>query len=57
MIVWVLGVSLVSHVMSFTSVAYFDQIWISWYMLLAMISTVYDRERNAEQENPASVDL
>jgi len=35
---WCLGVSLFSHIMAFTSVSYFDQIIVFWYLLLAMIA-------------------
>jgi len=36
--VWSLGVSLFSHIVAFTSVSYFDQIIVFWYLLLAMIA-------------------
>ncbi len=36
--VWCLGVSLFSHIVAFTSVSYFDQIIVFWYLLLAMIA-------------------
>jgi len=39
---WCLGACLFSHVVSFLSVAYFDQIIVFWYMLLAMIATLDD---------------
>ncbi|MFZ3103379.1 MAG: hypothetical protein WA096_01540 [Smithella sp.] len=38
--IWCLGVSLASHVASFTSVHYFDQIIVFWYLLLALITTI-----------------
>lgn len=41
-IVWSLGASLFAHVISFTSVSYFDQIILFWYLLLAMISVTGD---------------
>jgi len=37
---WCLGVSLFSHMAAFTSVSYFDQIIVFWYLLLAMISAL-----------------
>ncbi len=37
-VVWCLGVSLFSHITAFTSVNYFDQIIVFWYLLLAMIA-------------------
>ena len=38
--IWCMGVSLVGHLASFTSVHYFDQIIVFWYLLLAMITTI-----------------
>jgi hypothetical protein len=38
--IWSLGCTLLSHVVSFFSVSYFDQIIIFWYMLLAMIAAL-----------------
>jgi len=35
---WSLGAALFTHIMSFLSVSYFDQIIVFWYLLLAMIS-------------------
>lgn len=46
-IVWGMGVTLFSHVMSFLSVTYFDQIIVIWYLLLAMISRLGDRDEAA----------
>jgi len=37
--VWALAAALVSHVVTFLSVSYFDQNFVNWYLLLAMIST------------------
>jgi hypothetical protein len=37
---WCLGVSLFSHIASFTSVSYFDQIIVFWYLLLALIAAL-----------------
>ena len=36
--VWCLGVSLTAHIASFTSVRYFDQVIVFWYLLIAMIA-------------------
>jgi hypothetical protein len=36
---WALGAALLSHVVSFVSVSYFDQNFVNWYLLLALIST------------------
>jgi len=37
---WCLGVVLVGHLSAFTSVRYFDQIIVFWYLLLSMITTI-----------------
>jgi hypothetical protein len=37
--IWSLGAALLSHAVSYLSVSYFDQNVISWYLLLAMMST------------------
>jgi len=38
-LIWSMGASLLANIMSFLSVAYFDQIIMLWYLLLAMIAT------------------
>jgi hypothetical protein len=38
--IWSTGVSLVAHTVSFLSVAYFDQMIVFWYLLLAMIAAL-----------------
>jgi len=38
--VWALGAALFSDVVTFFSVQYFDQNFVKWYLLLAMISTI-----------------
>jgi hypothetical protein len=40
MSLWAMGASLFSHVVSFLSVSYFDQMIMLWYFLLASISSV-----------------
>ncbi len=42
-VIWVLGVSLFGHLVSFFSVSYFDQIANIFYLLLAMIATVNEQ--------------
>ena len=37
--VWALGASLFAHVLNYLSITYFDQNFVNWYLLLAMIST------------------
>lgn len=58
-LLWALGASLFSHIVSFMGVSYFDQIILLWYLLLAMIATansLVDRkiqETSAMDENLA----
>jgi hypothetical protein len=40
--IWGMGVSLFAHIVSFMGVSYFDQIIVIWYLLLAMISGMYN---------------
>ena len=45
--IWSLGCTLLSHVVSFFSVSYFDQIIINWYMIIGMIVVlVHDKNGN-----------
>jgi hypothetical protein len=37
--IWALGAALFAHAMSFLSIAYFDQLVLAWYFLLALIAT------------------
>lgn len=39
---WSIGVSITAHIISFLSVAYFDQIWTIWYIAFAMIPAIHD---------------
>lgn len=40
--IWVLGAALFSHIVTFLSVSYYDQNYVNWYLLLAMISAATD---------------
>lgn len=42
---WALGCSLITHIFSFFSVSYFDQINIFWYLLLGMIAGSYSNKK------------
>jgi hypothetical protein len=44
---WALGVSLFVHCMNFIGVSYFGQIYIVWYLLLAMIGSMDSRIASA----------
>ncbi len=41
---WALGVSLLVHCCVFIGVSYFGQAWLLWYLLLAMIGSLPERE-------------
>jgi O-antigen ligase len=45
-LVWALGCSLFSHAVNFLSVAYFDQIFIFWYLTLALVASLQSKREN-----------
>jgi hypothetical protein len=48
--IWSLGCTLLSHVVSFFSVSYFDQIIIFWYLIIGMIvALVHDKKENPDE--------
>jgi hypothetical protein len=49
MALWCTGVCLFSHLLSFLSVTYFDQIQIYWYLLLAIIPAITIGTSNKEK--------
>jgi hypothetical protein len=53
---WSLGAALFAHIMSFMSVAYFDQIIVFWYLLLAIIS-VFTSTINIPTKSDATPEL
>jgi hypothetical protein len=55
-LMWSFGVCLFAHCISFLSVAYFDQIIVMWYWLLAVIAvfSVNQRLRPQPREHPAA---
>ncbi len=56
-LVWSMGAALFAHAISFVSVAYFDQIQVFWYFLLAAISTSLDFVKSVEAQEARSVQL
>ena len=61
-LVWGLGAALMAHVATFFSVTYFDQNYVNWYLLLAMISTATSRilaagETNRQQKSEEAYSL
>ena len=53
--VWALGAALLAHAVSYISVSYFDQNFVNWYLLLAMIVTVWEQFRVASVEPESEV--
>lgn len=53
-LVWALGVSLLTQCASFIGVAYFGQIWIIWYMVLACIGSAEAMVRGACESKRSS---
>jgi hypothetical protein len=39
---WAIGVCLFTHVVSFLSITYFDQMMVFWYLIIAITSTIVD---------------
>jgi hypothetical protein len=50
---WLLGVSLLAHITAFFGISYFDQMRVSWFALLAMISVVTSRGLLSQRKEPA----
>jgi hypothetical protein len=59
-VIWSLGCGLVSHIASFFSVSYFDQIIIFWYLLIGLIVAVASQTKAvatlASSPNPTRID-
>jgi hypothetical protein len=47
--VWALGAALLAHTVTYVSVSYFDQNFVNWYFLLAVISAVSHLPKEAPQ--------
>jgi hypothetical protein len=56
-LLWTLGCSLTVHVFSFISVAYFDQMIVFYYLILAVITGVATRKVRALESEIAPVDF
>ena len=48
--IWALGAALFCHTVTFLSVSYFDQNFVNWYLLLAMISTVSESAKEVRSK-------
>lgn len=57
LIFWGLGASLFAHTVSFISIAYFDQIIISWYLLLAVISILSNFRKNISKAEECCIGI
>jgi hypothetical protein len=55
--VWALGAALLTHVVSYFSVSYFDQNGITWMLLLAMISLISELSLCTKRRGFASADV
>jgi hypothetical protein len=51
---WVLGAALFAHVIAFLGISYFDQMRVSWFALLAMISAVTSQRFLPEVKDPVA---
>lgn len=51
---WVIGVSLFVHCMNFIGVSYFGQMYVTWYLTLAMIGSMCPSTRTLRQEISAA---
>jgi hypothetical protein len=50
--IWSLGCTILSHIVSFLSVSYFDQIIIFWFMIIAMIvALLHDSKENLPEDD------
>lgn len=56
-LVWALGCTILSHIVSFFSVSYFDQIIIYWYMGIAMIAALVHKNTTKLPEKEYLEDL
>ena len=54
--IWALGATLLAHTVTYLSVSYFDQNFVTWYLLLAMIATAQESylRRNARPKTVPS---
>jgi hypothetical protein len=55
--VWSLGICLFGHCVSFLSVAYFDQIVVMWYWVLAVISMLGDQLHDQDYQTESVADV
>ena len=51
---WAMGAALFAHAITFLSISYFDQNFVNWYLLLALISTATGMAVTKPQKKPAA---
>jgi len=51
---WCFGSALFAHAVTFMSVSYFDQTIVTWFLLIAIISTISNLHNSYGKENPFS---
>ena len=51
-LVWCLGAALLSHVVAYFGIGYFDQMQVAWYALLALIGVAVSEAANATDSLP-----
>lgn len=51
---WMIGISLLMHIINFIAVSYFGQIWILWYMQLAISASLLDNYKTVAYKNQLS---
>jgi hypothetical protein len=52
--VWAMGAALFAHVLTYLSISYFDQNFVNWYLLLALISTMTGQFLTVRQPRPVA---
>ena len=52
--VWAMGAALFAHAITYLSISYFDQNFVNWYLLLALISTTTGVAVTKPQKKPAA---
>jgi len=52
--IWAMGAALFAHAITYLSISYFDQNFVNWYLLLALISTATGVAVTKPQKKPAA---
>jgi hypothetical protein len=54
--IWSMGVALLAHVVTFFSVAYFDQMIVFWYLLLSMIAALPNETKGSSTKTKSRLE-